>query len=189
MQPDDPAFRPGRMRNAVKLLGTGLLLLTMTACGASSTGAGAPSASSATPPPVSSTGPETPTTAPTVPGTVTPTFDPPPPGTVGRPTQGIAPGDDVIAETQVDARGLPEGYPRTLTRSLDGKTVLLGAEEGGCRRVSARVGEQSAAQVVVLIAVTSGTKGQMCPDYIKEISIPLALAAPLGTRTVVLRQG
>lgn len=189
MQPDDPAFRPGRMRNAVKLLGTGLLLVTMTACGASSTGAGAPSASSATPPPVSSTGPETPTTAPTVPGTVTPTFDPPPPGTVGRPTQGIAPGDDVIAETQVDARGLPEGYPRTLTRSLDGKTVLLGAEEGGCRRVSARVGEQSAAQVVVLITVTSGTKGQMCPDYIKEISIPLALAAPLGTRTVVLRQG
>jgi hypothetical protein len=177
------------MRNAVKLLGTGLLLVTVTACGASSTGAGAgaPSASSA--PPASSTGPETPTTAPTVPGTVTPTFDPPPPGTVGRPTQGIAPGDNVIAETQVDARGLPEGYPRTLTRSIDGKTVILGAEEGGCRRISARLGDQTAAQVVVLVTVSSAPKGQMCPDYIKEISIPLALAAPLGTRTVVLRQG
>jgi hypothetical protein len=181
------------MRNAVKLLGTGLLLVTVTACGASSTGAGAPAGTSGSSapsvPPASSTGPETPTTSPTVPGTVTPTFDPPPPGTVGRPTQGIAPGDDVIAETQVDARGLPEGYPRTLTRSTDGKTVILGAEEGGCRRVSARVGEQSTAQVVVLIAVTSGTKGQMCPDYIREISIPLTLAAPLGTRTVVLLQG
>ncbi|MFG1646879.1 hypothetical protein ACGFMK_41935 [Amycolatopsis sp. NPDC049252] len=172
------------MRNAVKLLGTGLLLVTLTACGASSTGAGAPSA-----PPVGSTGPETPTTAPTVPGTVTPTFDPPPPGTVGRPTQGIAPGDDVIAESQVDARGLPEGYPRTLTRSLDGKQVILGAEEGGCRRVSARLGDQTAAQVVVLITVTTAAKGQMCPDYIRDISIPLTLAAPLGTRTVVLRRG
>jgi hypothetical protein len=29
----------------------------------------------------------------------------------------------------------------------------------------------------------------MCPDYIREITIPLALAEPLGTRTVVLRQG
>ncbi len=172
------------MRNAVKLLGTGLLLVTMTACGASSTGAGAPGGSGPATTPTSVPVPST-----TVPGTVTPTFDPPPPNTVGRPTQGIAPGDDVIAETQVDARGLPEGYPRTLTRSLDGKTVLLGAEEGGCRRVSAHVGEQSAAQVIVLVAVTTGTKGQMCPDYIREISIPLTLAAPLGTRTVVLRQG
>ena len=42
---------------------------------------------------------------------------------------------------------------------------------------------------VVLVAVASAPKGQMCPDYIKEIKVPLALAAPLGTRTVVLRQG
>jgi hypothetical protein len=188
MQPHVAAIRLAGMRNAVKLLGTGLLLVTVTACGASTgSSAGAPG----------STGPETPTTAPTaptsasptLPGTVTPTPAPPPPGTVGRPTQGIAPGDDVIAETQVDARGLPEGYPRTLTRSIDGRTVILGAEEGGCRRISARLGDQTAAQVVVLITVSSAPKGQMCPDYIKEISIPLALTAPLGTRTVVLRQG
>ncbi|MEU8636340.1 hypothetical protein AB0C38_29600 [Amycolatopsis sp. NPDC048633] len=118
-----------------------------------------------------------------------PPVAPPPSQTVGRPTQGIAPGDDVIAETQVDARTLPEGYPRSLVRSLDGKTLTLQAEEGGCRRISAHVGEQTAQQVVVLIAVTTAKKGQMCPDYIREITIPLALAEPLGTRTVVLRQG
>lgn len=186
MQPHRVLLRLAGMRNAVKLLGTGLLLVTVTACGASTgSSAGAPG----------STGPETPTTAPTAPTSASPTLPgtptpaPPPPGTVGRPTQGIAPGDDVIAETQVDARGLPEGYPRTLTRSLDGRSVILGAEEGGCRRISARLGDQTPAQVVVLITVTSAQKGQMCPDYIKEISIPLTLAAPLGTRTVVLRQG
>ncbi|WP_410588882.1 hypothetical protein [Amycolatopsis sp. lyj-23] len=168
------------MRTTVKLLGAGLLLLTATACAANS-GAGAPAGTS----PAS----ETPTTSASVPATVTPTLGPPPSRTVGRPTQGIAPGDDVVAETQVDARGLPEGYPRSLTRSLDGKTLVLQAEEGGCRRVSAHVGEQTAQQVVVLVNVLSAPKGQMCPDYIKEIQVPLTLAAPLGTRTVVLRQG
>ncbi|WP_370961219.1 hypothetical protein [Amycolatopsis sp. cg9] len=159
------------------LLGTVLLLLTLTACGAST--AGAPGG----------TGPETPTTSSSSPLPGSPTVAPPPSQTVGRPTQGIAPGDDVIAESQVDARSLPEGYPRSLTRSLDGKTVILQAEEGGCRRVSARVGDQTPQQVVVLIAVTAAKKGQMCPDYIREITVPLALAEPLGTRTVVLRQG
>ncbi|MGW3994383.1 hypothetical protein ACWEF6_12950 [Amycolatopsis sp. NPDC004772] len=168
------------MRTTVKLLGAGLLLLTATACAANS-GAGAPAGTGAAP--------ETPSTSVSVPGTVTPTLGPPPSQTVGRPTQGIAPGDDVVGETQVDARSLPEGYPRSLTRSLDGRTLILQAEEGGCRRISARVGEQTAQQVVVLVAVTSAPKGQLCPDYIKEIKVPLALAEPLGTRTVVLRQG
>jgi hypothetical protein len=166
------------MRTTVKLLGAGLLLLTATACAANS-GAGAPAGTGP--------GPATPMTSTSV--TATPTLAPPPSQTVGRPTQGIAPGDDVIAETQVDARVLPEGYPRSLTRSLDGQTLILQAEEGGCRRISARVGEQTPQQVVVLVAVASAPKGQMCPDYIKEIKIPLALAEPLGTRTVVLRQG
>jgi hypothetical protein len=118
-----------------------------------------------------------------------PVAPPPPSQTVGRPTQGIAPGDDVVAETQIDARGLPEGYPRSLFRSIDGRTLTLQAEEGGCRRISARVGDQTAQQVVVLVTVSSAPKGQMCPDYIKEIRIPLPLAQSLGTRTVVLRQG
>ncbi|MFT7873925.1 MULTISPECIES: hypothetical protein [Amycolatopsis] len=169
------------MRTTVKLLGAGLLLLTATACAANS-GAGAPAAGPGSEP-------GTPTTSTSAPDTATPTVGPPPSPTAGRPTQGIAPGDDVVAESQVDARELPEGYPRSLTRSLDGRTVILQAEEGGCRRISAHVGEQTAQQVVVLVAVGSAPKGQMCPDYIKEIKIPLALTAPLGTRTVVLRRG
>lgn len=169
------------MRTTVKLLGTGLLLLTVTACGATS-GTGVPAASG---PASSATGSPAPSTSPTV----TPPVAPPPSQTVGRPTHGIAPGDDVVAETQIDARGLPEGYPRSLFRSVDGRTLTLQAEEGGCRRISARVGDQTAQQVVVLITVSSAPKGQMCPDYIKEIRIPLPLSESLGTRTVVLRQG
>ncbi|WP_233223648.1 hypothetical protein [Amycolatopsis sp. CA-128772] len=171
------------MRTTVKVLGTGLLLLTVTACAANS-GAGAPAASGP-----GSSEPPTASASASAPATLTPTLGPPPSRTVGRPTQGIAPGDDVIAESQVDARGLPEGYPRSLVRSLDGRTLTLQAEEGGCRRISAHVGDQTAQQVVVLVAVTSAPKGQMCPDYIREIKVPLVLSAPLGSRTVVLRQG
>jgi hypothetical protein len=175
MQPDGVLFRLAGMRTTVKLLGTGLLLLAATACGAGTSGAGAPAASS--------------TSSPSSPVSTSPPVAPPPSQTVGRPTQGIAPGDDVIAETQVDARGVPEGYPRSLFRATDGRTLILQAEEGGCRRISARVGDQTAQSGVVLVTVTAPQKGQMCPDYIREIRIPLALAAPLGSRTVVLRQG
>jgi hypothetical protein len=170
------------MRTTVKLLGTGLLLLTVTACAANS-GAGAPAANA---PGTSVPGSPATSTSPTMTQPVAP---PPPSQTVGRPTQGIAPGDDVVAETQIDARGLPEGYPRSLFRSIDGRTLTLQAEEGGCRRISARVGDQTAQQVVVLVTVSSAPKGQMCPDYIKDIRIPLPLSESLGTRTVVLRQG
>jgi hypothetical protein len=179
MQPDGAPLRLAGMRTTVKLLGTGLLLLAATACGAAQSGAGAPAPSSSASLPSSSLPP----------ASGPPTVAPPPSQTVGRPTQGIAPGDDVIAETQVDARGVPEGYPRSLFRATDGRTLILQAEEGGCRRIAARVGDQTAQQVVVLMTVTAPQKGQMCPDYIKEIRIPLALAAPLGDRTVVLRQG
>jgi hypothetical protein len=178
MQPDGVSLRLAGMRTTVKLLGTGLLLLAATACGAGQSGAGAPAASS----------PET-SASPSLPPASSSPAVPPPSQTVGRPTQGIAPGDDVIAETQVDARGVPDGYPRSLFRATDGRTLILQAEEGGCRRISARVGDQTAQQVVVLMTVTAPQKGQMCPDYIKETRIPLALAAPLGSRTVVLRQG
>jgi hypothetical protein len=171
------------MRNVAKLLGMGLLLVTVTACGAgANSGAGA--------------GP-TGTTPPASTGVSTPAFPVPPSSSVpppsgppqGKPTQGVPPGDGTLGEAQVDAKKLPEGYPRTLALGDGGKTLILQAEEGGCRHISARLGEQTPQHVVVLVAVAAAKKGQMCPDYIREISIPLALSAPLGTRTVVLQQG
>ena len=168
------------MRNTARLLGMALLLVTVTACGAS------PTTPPAVPPsPVQGTA-TPPSTATDLPGTTSVTPVPPP---QSRPTQGVPPADGAIAESQVDAKTLPEGYPRTLLLADRGQTVILQAEEGGCRKISARLGDQTAQQVVVLVAVAQPKKGQMCPDYIRNISIPLALAAPLGSRTVVLRQG
>ena len=171
------------MRNTVKLLGAGLTLVTVTACGATGTPAGSPS--SAVPPTTGSTG----TTAiPIQPGTPTQAPVAPPP-VQSRPTQGVPPADGALAESQVDAKTLPEGYPRTLLLADRGKSLILQAEEGGCRKISAHLGDQGAQQVIVLIGVAQPKKGQMCPDYIRNITIPLALTSPLGTRTVVLQAG
>ena len=159
------------------------MLVTVTACGASGVDPAVP------PLPPSGTTAPSPTPSTTAPGT-TPTPGPVPSGPPqSRPTQGVPPGDGAIAEAQVDAKTLPEGYPRTLLLADRGQTLILQAEEGGCRKISASLGDQTAQQVVVLVAVAQPKKGQMCPDYIRNISIPLALAAPLGSRTVVLRQG
>ena len=158
-----------------------LLLVTVTACGASGVDPAVPA--------LTPSGATAPSTAPstTAPGTTpTPVPSGPP---QSRPTQGVPPWDGAIAEAQVDAKTLPEGYPRTLLLADRGQTLILQAEEAGCRKISARLGDQTAQQVVVLVAVAQPKKGQMCPDYIRNISIPLALAAPLGSRTVVLRQG
>ena len=171
------------MRNTVKLFGMALVLVTVTACGASGVepvGPPSPAPGTVTPP----------STATDLPGTTSVTPVPPPSGPPqSKPTQGVPPGDGALAESQVDAKTLPEGYPRTLLLADRGQTLILQAEEGGCRKISARLGDQTAQQVVVLVAVAQPKKGQMCPDYIRNISIPLALAAPLGSRTVVLRQG
>ncbi len=168
------------MRNTAKLLGMAVLLVTVTACGAS----GVDPAVSAPPPSGSSTAPST--TAPSTSSTQVPPPTGPP---QSRPTQGVPPADGALAESQVDAKTLPEGYPRTLLLADRGQTLVLQAEEGGCRKISARLGDQTAQQVVVLVAIAQPKKGQMCPDYIRNVSIPLALAAPLGSRTVILRQG
>jgi hypothetical protein len=167
------------MRNTAKLLGMALVLVTATACGAG------PTTPPAVPPlPSGATMPST-----TAPGTPSTPVPPPTGPPQSRPTQGVPPGDGAVAESQVDAKTLPEGYPRTLLLADRGQTLILQAEEGGCRKISARLGDQTAQQVVVLVAVAQPKKGQLCPDYIRNISITLALAAPLGSRTVVLRQG
>jgi len=161
----------------------GLLLVTVTACGASGTGSAAPGTAAP-----SSTTPSTPAfPVPPSPTTSLPSTPPGPPQT--KPTQGVPPADGAVGESQVDARTFPPAYPRTLLLADRGKTLILQAEEGGCRRIAAHLGEQTAQQVVVLVAVSSPPKGQMCPDYIKTISVPLALSAPLGSRKVVLRAG
>ncbi|WP_406629305.1 hypothetical protein [Amycolatopsis sp. WGS_07] len=157
-------------------MGASALLLTVAACGGKGTPA-APGSSS----PVSVTSP---------PSASVPVA--PPPGSAppkSRPTQGVPPGDTAPATGQVNASALPPEYPHDVTLAEGGSVVVIQAEEGGCNKLSAKAGEQTAAQVVVLVTITKPPHGQMCPLHIREISLPVRLDAPLGGRELVLRPG
>ncbi|MFF4600225.1 hypothetical protein ACQPXB_13655 [Amycolatopsis sp. CA-161197] len=106
-----------------------------------------------------------------------------------RPTQGTAPGDTAPAAGQLDASALPAGYPHDVTLAQGGKVVVIHAEEGGCDHITAAAGEQTAQQAVVIVTVTKAPHGQMCPMHVREISLPVPLAEPLGGRKLVLRPG
>ena len=162
-------------------MGASALLLTVAACGGKGTAA-APVSSS--PAPVTSP------SSSLVPSSSVPVV--PPPGSAppkSRPTQGVPPGDTAPAAGQVNASALPAEYPHDVTLAEGGSVVVIQAEEGGCNKLSAKAGEQTAAQVVVLVTITKPPHGQMCPLHVREISLPVRLAAPLGGRELVLRPG
>ncbi|WP_134668173.1 MULTISPECIES: hypothetical protein [unclassified Amycolatopsis] len=161
-------------------MGASALLLTVAACGGNGTVAapvssGPPSSSA----PVSSPPPSSPSVSP-------PPVSAPP---KSRPTQGVPPGDTAPAAGQINASALPAGYPHDVTLAEGGSVVVIQAEEGGCDKLSAKAGEQTATQVVVLVTLTKAPHGQMCPMHIREISLPVRLAAPLGGRELVLKPG
>ncbi|WP_020657958.1 hypothetical protein [Amycolatopsis benzoatilytica] len=171
------------MRITGKILGAGALLLIVTACGGGATsGAGSPSSSSA---PSSGTA----STPVSVPSSVS--VAPPPSGAPpkSQPTQSVPPGDTALAPGQLDASALPDGYPHDVSLANGGTVVVIQAEEAGCNKLSAKAGEQTPSQVVILVTVAKPPRGQMCPFHVREVTLTVPLSAPLGARKLVLRPG
>ncbi|GLZ34126.1 hypothetical protein Lesp02_63130 [Lentzea sp. NBRC 105346] len=145
------------------VVGTGVLLLVMTACGSAQLGSG------------SSAGGSTPTL-----GTSTPAEPP-----------GIAPGEippdgKPVSLSKVDASALAPEYPKTVWTQGDGKTVGVIGQEGGCGKVSASVLAQDASSVKIELLETLPLEKKMCTMDIRFPPLTVALDQPLGDRTVVL---
>ena len=151
------------MRHIGTVVGTGVLLLVMSACGSAQhagTGAGG---------------------GPTLPTATTPTSPSEVPG--------IAPGEmppDGKPVTKIDANALPADHPRTVWTQGDGRTVVVIAQEGGCGKASASVLEQSASTVKIELLETLPLTKQMCTMDIRFPPLTVQLSEPLGERTVVL---
>ncbi|MFC4080955.1 hypothetical protein [Amycolatopsis samaneae] len=174
------------MRNAVKVLGIGAVLVLAAACqGEAPSTLPAKVTDSASPPPSSTAPPSTSATPPMAPPGTLPGA---PPGQ-SRPTQGVPAGDTALPATQVDSSGMGDGYPRPVAAGDGGKTLYVQEEQRGCDQVDARVTEQDDRQVVVLVTVVRAARSQICPDHVREISLPVTLTAPIGPRKVVLRRG
>lgn len=183
----NPGRRPLRlavMRCVAKFVGAGLVLFAVTACGGQSdtaapaAGGGALPTSSSAPAAPPSSDVSTPTPSQLQPG------NPP-----GRPKQVVPVGSEPVPIEQIDASGLPAGYPHDVTSSNGGTVLSLLTEEGGCAHMSAAPVAQDAKQVVVNFTRTKAQAGQMCPQYIRDVTISVTLDAPLAQRTLVLKAG
>lgn len=137
------------MTHLTKLIGTGLILVAVTACAGHET-------------------------------TVVP------PAAGGGPTLSItsAPVSGPVPAPQIDSAALPPEYPRNVTTA--GNDLLIKVEEGGCEKIRATVIEQTGQRVTVRLVKLDQRPGEMCPMYIREVTLTVTLEQPLAQRTLVL---
>lgn len=149
------------MRRIGTVVGTGVLLLVISACGsAQNAGTGTGGGQEL---PTATSSSEVPPNA--APGEVPPD---------GKPV------------TKLEAGALPPDQPRTAWTQGDGKTVGVVAQEGGCGKASASVLEQNASTVKIELLETLPLTKQMCTMDIRFPPLTVQLSEPLGERTVVL---
>ncbi|USX48137.1 hypothetical protein [Lentzea sp. HUAS12] len=153
------------MRHIGTVVGTGVLLLAISACGSAQNAA--PGAGGGETLPTATSSSEAP---PEVPPNASPGEVPPD----GKPV------------TKLDTNALPEDQPRTVWTVGDGKTVGVIGQEGGCGKASASVLEQSASAVKIELLETTPLTKQMCTMDIRFPPLTVQLSEPLGERTVVL---
>ncbi|WP_370942796.1 hypothetical protein AB5J62_27415 [Amycolatopsis sp. cg5] len=89
-----------------------------------------------------------------------------------------------VPAPQIDTAALPPEYPKNVTTA--GNDLLIKAEEGGCEKLRATVAEQNEQRVAVRLVKLDTRPGEMCPMYIREVTLTVTLDQPLGQRTLVL---
>jgi hypothetical protein len=155
------------MRRVGHILGVGALLLVCTACGQNDEigFGGAPPTTAADRP---TSGPvETPATNLVFP----------------RPPAGVT----VVSEAKLDPSALPNDYPKVVWTEGDGTTIGVFGQAGGCTEATAKVTEQTAERVVVVITETTTSTGP-CTMEIRYPPLTVKLDVPLGDRTVALER-
>jgi hypothetical protein len=112
----------------------------------------------------------------------TPTTPPP-----GKPRLTVPEGSVPVPAAQIDASALPMGYPHEVWTANGGTVLNIRAQEGGCGHAFGNAVEQTPQHVVVNLSETKAQTGQMCTMDIRYPVISVPLAAPLDSRTVVLK--
>lgn len=100
----------------------------------------------------------------------------------------VAPGEPVpVGPTRIDASAVPGGYTGRMTLDLTGTRLTINATEGNCSTTSAELLGQDARSVSVRLVVSRTSDG-ICSAIARLVPLTVALAEPLGTRTVVLSE-
>ena len=174
------------MRYLTNVIGLGLIVVAVSACGAQNQAAepaaGPGSGTLSTVPP-SPTAPPSSSPAP-APGSKPGSQ----PGVPGAPRQEVPEGSTKLPDKQLDASALPADYPREVYTSNGGTILNIRGQEGGCGHATAEAAQQDGTRVTVNLTELKGQTGQMCTMDIRHPVISVTLSAPLGERTVVLKQ-
>ncbi|KZB84695.1 hypothetical protein [Amycolatopsis regifaucium] len=164
------------MRYLTNVIGLGLIVVAVSACGAQNPavepGSGQGSGNLSTVPPSSSPAP--------APGSQS--------GVPNAPRQEVPEGSTRVPDKQLDASALPADYPREVHTSNGGTILNIRGQEGGCGHATAEAAQQDGTRVTINLTELKGQTGQMCTMDIRFPVISVTLAAPLGERTVVLKQ-
>ncbi|MEC3974773.1 hypothetical protein [Amycolatopsis sp. H20-H5] len=165
------------MRCLAKLVGTGMILVAATACAGQDTVTSQPAAASSTAAPSESVLPGSPELRPSG-----PVATPPP-----KPKLEVPEGSTPVPPKQIDAAALPADFPKAVYTGNGGTVLSIKAVEGGCGHAIGEASVQNGQQVVVNLTEKKGQTGQMCTMDIRYPVVSVTLAAPLGERTVVLK--
>lgn len=151
------------MRRLHTAVGAGVLLLAVTACAEQQPEVGF----GGQPPVPPSTEQEQPS------GSVTPT---------------PAEKRSTVPPENIDADALPEGYPREVWTQSGGTVVAATGQEGGCSSVHAEVAKQTEKKVGIVFVEETPEQAGICTMDIRHLPVKAELDAPLGERTVVLKE-
>ena len=170
------------MRYSAKVVGTGALLLMVTACAGQDRPTNQPAGSTGS---VSVPAPASPSPSPSPGESVLPA--PPEPNPPGKPRLTVPEGSTPVPADKIDATALPAGFPREVWTANGGTVLNIRAQEGGCGHALGEAAEQAGDHVVVILSETKAQTNQMCTMDIRYPVVSVTLAAPLDQRTVVLK--
>ncbi|KJK42285.1 hypothetical protein UK23_37855 [Lentzea aerocolonigenes] len=92
-----------------------------------------------------------------------------------------------VPKEKVDTTSLSDTYRAEAYVFGDGADVEVFGVGGGCKEARAEVSGQSADLVqITLVTITKQPPGKVCTQEIRQVPLTVRLAAPLGTRRLVL---
>lgn len=96
-------------------------------------------------------------------------------------------GGEAVDDAKVDFSALPEGHPQLVWTEKDGTMVGAYGVGGGCTKVTAKIADESADQVVLTVT-EEVTSNEACTMEIKYEPVTAELAEPLEDRSVVVER-
>lgn len=88
----------------------------------------------------------------------------------------------------INAEGLPDGYPTEVWTQSNGRVVVATGQEGGCSHVHAEVADQTAQRVTIRLVEETPEPPAYCTMDLRYPPVAVSLEDPLGDRMVVLQE-